>query len=485
MPDILQSPEEVAQVPLVVDLDGTLLSSDLLLETGMDYLRHQPLGFYKPLFWLLQGKINLKENLACMTDIDVSILPYNAQVIEFIQSARTAGRPVVLATASHLILAEKIFAHLKLFDEVLATTQSCNLSAEYKRNLLVEKYGERRFDYIGNSTDDLVVWSSARRAYVVCPPDSHIEQKAKAQGNVEKIIYSSKPDIKTWMKALRLHQWMKNVLIFIPLLASHQFISPPLLWNVLLAFFFFGLCASSVYLLNDLLDLADDRHHHRKRYRPFAAGVLSIHSGLIFFPLLLIFSIGGAALLLPWKFSVVLIGYYILTLAYSLSLKRKMIVDVIALAMLYTIRIVAGATACGLALTFWILAFSMFIFLSLALVKRYAELLTERDKGNIGKTRGRGYYTDDLEMIASLGAASGYISVMVLAFYINDSSTALLYSHPKIIWLACPLLLFWVSRIWMLTHRGEMHDDPVIFAIKDKISLLVGFLFVFIFGIAI
>lgn len=485
MLDIPSPLTEGLQPPLVVDLDGTLLSSDLLFETGMDYLRHQPLNFYKPLFWLLKGKTSLKENLALATDIDVSVLPYNTQVIQLIQSARASGRSVVLATASHLILAEKIAAHLELFDKVLATTRECNLSAEQKRQILVKNYGENNFDYIGNSTDDLVVWSSARQAYVVCPPHSSIEKKAKAQGNVEKIIHTPASDIKSWTRALRLHQWMKNLLIFVPLLASHQFINLSMLWDTLLAFLFFGLCASSVYLLNDLLDLSDDRHHHRKKYRPFAAGYLSIHSGLLVFPLLLIISITASILLLPWKFTVVLVGYYILTLAYSLFLKRIMVIDVIALAMLYTIRIVAGATACGLALTFWILAFSMFIFLSLALVKRYAELITERDKGSKGKTRGRGYYTDDLEMISSLGAASGYLSVMVLAFYINDSSTALLYSYPKIIWLACPLLLFWVSRVWMLTHRGEMHDDPVIFAIKDKVSLLVGILFILAFGLAI
>jgi 4-hydroxybenzoate polyprenyltransferase len=237
-------------------------------------------------------------------------------------------------------------------------------------------------------------------------------------------------------------------------------------------------------LLNDLLDLADDRHHHSKRHRPFAAGRLSIKFGLIAFIVLLIASFFGSTLLLSWQFTEVLVAYYILTLAYSLFLKRQMAVDVIALAMLYTIRIIAGAAAFGLALTFWVLAFSMFMFLSLALVKRYAELREARRKGHTEKTRGRGYYPDDLEMISSLGAASGYLAVMVLALYIHDQATIALYTQPQVIWLACPLLLFWITRVWMLTHRGQMHDDPVVFAVRDKVSLLVGVLFGLVFWIA-
>ena len=220
---------------------------------------------------------------------------------------------------------------------------------------------------------------------------------------------SNRPGLKDWLKALRLHQWMKNLLIFVPLLAAHQLTNFGLLWQGVLAFLLFGLCASSVYLLNDLLDLDDDRHHASKRFRPFASGRLSIRSGLIAFPLLLMVAFVGAATLLPWQFAVVLVGYYLLTLAYSLSLKRQMAVDVIALSMLYTVRIIAGAAAFGLELTFWMLAFSMFIFLSLALVKRYAELNEARSKGKEEKTRGRGYYPSDLEMISSLGASSGYL----------------------------------------------------------------------------
>lgn len=473
----------VTTTPLVVDLDGTLLRTDLLLETGMAFVRGQPLHLFKPFSWLARGKAALKEGLARATHIDVSVLPYDPAVIELIESERRTGRTVVLATASHHSLAERIAEYLQLFDHVLATNAERNLSGHRKRDLLVEHYGEGGFDYAGNSHDDIPVWAVARQAYVV-NPESGVERRARAQGNVEHVIRSHPSGLKDWLKALRLHQWMKNVLIFVPLLAAHQLANPALLWQGILAFLLFGLCASSVYLLNDLLDLADDRHHHSKRHRPFAAGRLSIKSGLIAFPVLLSGAFVGAWLFLPWQFAGALLAYYVLTLAYSLSLKRQMAVDVITLAMLYTMRIIAGVAAFGMPLTFWMLAFSMFMFLSLALVKRYAELRDARRKGHTEKTRGRGYYPDDLEMISSLGAASGYLAVMVLALYIHEQATVALYAHPHFIWLACPLLLFWITRIWMLTHRGQMHDDPVVFAIRDRTSLVVGALFCLVFWAA-
>jgi 4-hydroxybenzoate polyprenyltransferase/phosphoglycolate phosphatase-like HAD superfamily hydrolase len=470
-------------VPLVVDLDGTLLKSDMLLELGMAFVRHHPLRFLQPPRWLMQGKAALKENLSKAAHIDVSVLPYDAAVIELIKAAKAAERPVVLATASHQIVAEQIADHLQLFDRVLATEAGRNLSAHNKRDLLVENYGARGFDYVGNSLDDISVWSAARHAIVV-NPERGVEAKARALGNVTDVLYSNVATSKDWLKALRLHQWMKNALIFVPLLAAHQITDITLLMQGVLAFLLFGLCASSVYVLNDLLDLADDRHHKSKRFRPFASGRLPISRGIIIFPLLLLTAFGLALVSLPLFFSLALLVYYVLTLAYSLVLKRQMAIDVIALALLYTMRIIAGAAAFSLALTFWMLAFSMFIFLSLALVKRYAELNEARQKGKIEKTRGRGYYPSDLEMISSLGASSGYLSVMVLALYIHDSVTMSMYRHPQIIWLACPFLLFWITRVWMLTHRGQMHDDPVVFAIRDRVSLVIGALFCLVFWAA-
>jgi 4-hydroxybenzoate polyprenyltransferase len=469
--------------PLVVDLDGTLLRSDLLLETTMAFVRSHPLQLFKLFGWLIHGKAALKQGLALATQLDVTVLPYDPAVIELIETERAGGRMIILATAAHDSLARRIAEHLQLFDLVWASDAERNLSADNKRDVLVAHYGEGGFDYMGNSRDDLSVWQASRKAIVV-NPEAGVQSRAQAQGNVEQVIESNRASLKDWRKALRLHQWMKNALIFVPLLAAHQLNQPLQVLNGLLAFLFFGLCASSVYILNDLLDLTDDRHHQSKRNRPFASGRLSIRSGLVLVPLLLLGAFGGAALLLPWQFCAVLGAYYLLTLAYSLSLKRQMTLDVIVLAALYTSRILAGAAAFNLPLTFWILAFSMFMFLSLALVKRYAELREARLKDLKDKTRGRGYYPADLDMIASLGATSGHLAVMVLALYIHEGTTVALYSHPHVIWLACPLLLFWITRVWMLTHRGQMNDDPVVFAIRDRVSQLIGAMFALVFWIA-
>ena len=407
--------------PLVVDLEGTLLRSDLLLETAVAFIRGRPWHLFQALVWFMRGKAVLAEHLAEATDIDVSVLPYDPAVIERIAAARENGRAVVLATSSHQALAERIAGYLQL-DRVVPTRNAAHAA------------------------------------------------------------HSNPSGIKDWARALRLHQWVKNALLFVPLLAAHQATNLVLLWQGALAFLFFGMCASSVYLLNDLIDLEDDRHHLSKRNRPFASGSLPIRSGLIALPLLLVGAFAGALWLLPWKFAAVLGAYYALTLSYSLWLKRRMApLDVIALAMLYTIRVIAGGAVFQLPLTFWLLAFSTFMFLSLALAKRHAELRDALRRGRTGKARGRDYDPSDLEMISALGAASGYQSVMVLALYVRDQGTVALYAHPEIIWLACPLLLFWITRVWMLTHRGRMHDDPMVFAVSDRISQVVGALFCLVF----
>lgn len=470
--------------PLVVDLDGTLIRSDILIESGFAYLKAAPQRFYEPLLWLARGgKPGLKAGLADATNVDVAVLPYDATVLQWLKGERDAGRSLVLATASHERYARAISAHLGIFDRTFATNGSINLSAHNKRDMLVAEYGEKGFDYAGNSHDDIAVWQSADRAYVVNPSNG-VERAARKIGNVERVIESRPPAARTWAKSLRLHQWLKNLLIFLPLLAGHKLSSPELTLAALLAFLTFGLCASSVYLLNDLLDLEDDRHHPVKRKRPLASGALPLTWGLALFPVLLVGAFATAWIFLPWQFSAALFGYYALTLAYSMFLKRQVMVDVVVLAMLYTMRIIAGTAAVDAQLTFWLLAFSMFIFLSLALVKRYAELHSMKARGLV-KTRGRGYVASDLSLISSLGTSSGYLAVLVLALYIQDAKTAGMYRHPQVIWLACPLLLYWVSRTWIIAHRGLMHDDPIVFAARDRVSLVVVMLCGLIFWAAI
>ncbi|MDR1461740.1 MAG: UbiA family prenyltransferase [Azoarcus sp.] len=468
---------------LVVDLDGTLLRSDLLAETGLLFARSHPLRLLLPFLWLMKGRAAVKHELAAHAEIDVAALPYDEKVLSFIRDARAAGRRVTLATASCQKLAGQIAHHLGLFDEVLASGPTLNLAGDAKRDALLSRYGEQGFDYLGNSGDDLPVWRAARKT-LVANASARVERKARALDNFEGVVSRSQAQSMDWIKALRLHQWLKNLLIFVPLLTSHRYTETPLLWQALLGFFCFGLCASSVYLLNDLLDLRDDRQHARKRFRPFASGRLSPLAGLAAFPMLLCIAFGLALWLLPPAFALAVLAYYALTLAYSMWLKRLMIVDVIALAMLYTLRIVTGAVMLAIPLSFWLLAFSTFFFLSLALVKRYAELFPLQGLEENGKVPGRGYHAADFPMIAALGAASGYTAVIVMALYIHDEAALQYYRHPEYIWVSCLLLLTWISRVWILAHRGMMHEDPVIFAARDRTSLVTAALMAFVFWAA-
>ena len=286
------------------------------------------------------------------------------------------------------------------------------------------------------------------------------------------------------LKAMRLHQWMKNLLVFVPLMAAHQYADVQRDVLALMAFVVFSLTASSVYLLNDLVDVQDDRHHTRKRNRPFASGALSLITGWVAWPVLLLVAATLSVFFMPVLFSVSLGIYFVLTVAYSLHLKQLAVVDVLTLAALYTLRIIAGAAAIDVAMSFWLLLFSMFIFLSLALIKRYSELKVARDAGKTGALRGRGYEAEDLELVSSLGGSAGFIAVLVLALYIQDGQAAHLYATPQVIWLACPVMLFWISRAWLIAHRGRMHDDPIVFALKDKVSWGVGVFMVAVLALA-
>ena len=458
-------------IPLCIDLDGTLLNSDLLLEAAFAQLKQAPLAVLNWPRWLAAGKARLKAEIAARVELDIATLPYNRELLAFLHEQKAQGRTLVLVTASHRQFADRVAAHLNLFDAVLATDGDRNLAGPHKAEVLVERYGERGFDYAGNAAVDLAVWRHARRAIVVNakPP---LADQARAVCEVERVFAPDGSAWRPWSRALRLHQWLKNVLIFVPLVAGHAWDQPDTLLLALLAFLSFGLCASSVYLLNDLLDLNADRRHPRKCRRPFAAGQLPIAQGVVAIPLLLIAAFGLSLLINPPWFSAVLATYYLFTLAYSLRLKRALMLDVVVLAGLYTLRIIAGAAAAAIEPSFWLLAFSMFLFLSLALVKRYAELWTLREQGDLSAS-GRGYHVNDLGLLQNLGGAAGYLAVLVLALYINSETSRTLYGQPMMIWLLCPALLYWISRVWLITHRGEMHDDPIIFALTDAHSRYV------------
>ena len=458
-------------VPLCVDLDGTLIHSDLLLESFLLLIKRNPLYLLLVPLWLLGGKARLKREIASRVTLNGAALPYAAPFLDWLRVQKRAGRALWLVTASDSRLAQAVADHVGLFDGVLSSDGQTNLSGRNKAAELVKRFGEKGFDYCGNEAVDLKVWPQARAAVVVHGGKA-LESRARAVTQVAATFAPQPTTLRVVTKALRVHQWAKNALIFVPVAAAHVLGDTAVLLHALIAFVAFSLCASSVYLLNDMLDLESDRQHHSKCRRPFAAGTLSLLFGLIAAPLLLLVAF-GLALLLPVKFLGVLVAYYVVTLAYSFLLKRLVMIDVLTLAGLYTVRIVAGAAATDTPLSFWLLMFAIFIFLSLAIVKRYAELHAMRVQGK-DKASGRGYQVDDIHLLQSLGTASGYLSILVLALYVNSPDIARLYTQPKLVWLLVPVMLYWISRIWMETYRGRMDDDPLVYALKDRTSLATG-----------
>ncbi|HEX5374097.1 MAG TPA: UbiA family prenyltransferase [Aquabacterium sp.] len=459
------------RTPIAVDLDGSLIHTDLLLESFLLLIKRNPLYLLMLPLWLLGGKARLKAEIASRVQLNAAALPYTHALVDWLKAQKAQGHPLWLCTASDHRLAQAVADHLGLFDGVIASDGALNVSGANKARVLIERFGDKGFDYCGNHSVDLAVWQHARAAIVV-NGGADLQAKARALTQVTAQFDAPGGQAKAVLKALRVHQWAKNALIFVPVAAAHK-LDMVTLGSALLAFVAFSLCASSVYLLNDMLDLEADRQHHSKCKRPFASGQLSVLFGMAAAPLLLVGAFGLAAALLPLKFVGVLAVYYIATLAYSFLLKRLVMIDVLALAGLYTIRIVAGAAATAIPLSFWLLMFAIFIFLSLAMVKRYAELYAMRQQGKL-KAQGRGYQVEDLHLLQSMGSASGYISILVLALYVNSPDIAVLYKHAKVAWLLVPIMLYWISRIWMQTYRGHMDDDPLVFALKDRISLLTG-----------
>ncbi|WP_186405470.1 UbiA family prenyltransferase [Candidatus Accumulibacter aalborgensis] len=466
-------PEQYSPAPpLCVDLDGTLIRTDLAGECLLLLGKRRPLELLRLMKKLLRGKTALKLALADRVSCDPGTLPYNNDVLKMLQAARAQGRRTVLVSASPRPWVETVAAHLGLFDDILATEDTVtNLAGSSKADRLVERYGEQGFDYAGNAQVDLHVWRHARKAIVVTPARGVLD-RARSQAVIAAVFDDRPSAWWTWLRAMRIYQWAKNLLVFVPFLAAHAWANPTVVMQACVAFLVFGLTASSVYLLNDLVDLDADRRHPRKKQRPFAAGMLPVAQGVVATVLLLAGSVLLAALLPP-MFSAALAIYYAVALAYTFYFKRVVLADVMILAGLYSVRLIAGAAAVTISLSFWLLAFSVFLFMSLALVKRYTELLVQRDAGFLG-AQGRGYHIDDFPLLQTMGVVSGYASVLLLALYINSETGKALYSRIEFIWFLCILLLFWISRVWLLAHRGQMHDDPLVFFFKDRSSQAIA-----------
>ena len=457
-------------VPLFVDLDGTLIKTDLLIESAFFLLKKQPWMLLVMLYWLVYGKARLKEEIAKRSVFDFSVLPLQKEFVEFLHNEAKNGRTLYLATASDRRLAEPVAKRLGIFKEVLASDGHRNLKGVRKLEAILACCKDSAFDYAGNERVDLAIWAKARRAIVV-NPDIGVIAAARKRGYVVQRVFDDRPPIaKTWIRAFRIHQWAKNVLLGVPILTAHAF-NFSAIAEIVAAFTAFGLVASATYLLNDLLDLVSDRHHPRKCKRPFAAGDIGLASGIL--AMIILFGAGfGMAVQLSDYFLFTLLAYLGLTISYSFYFKRIVLIDVLLLASLYTIRIVAGAYAIEVPVSSWLLGFSMFLFLSLALVKRCTELIAMQRLSR-ETIKGRDYQVSDYPMLSAMGVATGYISILVLALFISDPESASKYSYPDLLWLLCPLMAYWVSRLWLKTSRGEMHDDPLIFSLKDQASWIV------------
>ncbi|WP_333826924.1 UbiA family prenyltransferase [Pararhodobacter sp.] len=458
--------EDGREIVLVVDLDGTLIRSDMLLESFWSGFARDWRTPLRAVAGLTQGRAALKARLAACGAPDPATLPYNPAVLAQIRDWRAAGGRVALVTAADQRLAQSVADHLGLFDAVHGSDGTTNLKGPAKAAFLRDTFGAGGFAYIGDHSADLPVWEIAHTALTVgASPALRAQVDALRPGATH--LAPPANGMPAALRAMRPHQWLKNLLVFLPMIAGHVFTLQTIAQGVL-AFIAFGLVASSVYLLNDLLDLSADRAHPRKRARPLASGALPLIRGMAMVPVLLVCGMALALFLGP-MFLLVLTGYYALTVAYSLWLKRKILVDICVLATLYTLRVIAGGVATDIPLSVWLLAFAAFFFLSLAAVKRQAELVDAAERG-VTNASGRGYQVSDLPFVSQIAVSSGFVAVLVMMLYLNAPEVLARYSSPWLLWGACLVLLYWVARMVLLAHRGQMDDDPVVYATRDPVS---------------
>lgn len=471
MGSTLANPAEAVERPLCVDLDGTLVKVDTLYDTFLLAVRRDPLALVRILGWLADGRANLKAQLTRTVTLDVAGLPYNRPLLEYLKAQHAMGRPIYLATGADSALAERVAAHLGIFAGVLASDGKQNLTGRNKLARFREFFPGGRFDYIGNAVPDAELLAASIEPKLANPSYALRARLRSRKIRVTQCFTDRAGMGKSIFRAIRVHQWAKNFLILLPFMLGHRWQIGPARAAVI-AFFCFSLCASANYVVNDLLDIENDRHHPSKCLRPFAAGDLSVQAGVALAILLAVLS-AACLFFLPWMFTVILGIYFLGTLAYSFWLKGMVLLDVIALSGLYTLRLLAGGAATHTPISHWLAGFSVFLFFSLAIAKRYAELQNTLRDGATPNT-GRGYRVSDLDQMRSFGTASAFAAVVVFAIYISGLDVTVLYRKPGMLWLILPLLILWLCRLWLLASRGELNEDPVAFAITDGMSLLIG-----------
>lgn len=466
--------------PLCVDCDGTLIRSDLLHECLLRVLLTRPWLLWKLLPWLLRGRAYVKSQLARVAQVDCGLLPFRNEVMEMIKKHKSLGGLAFLVTASHESLARRVAIACGYFEEVFASNEMVNLKGAKKAVFLVERFGQKGFDYAGDSNSDFPVWASADTAIIVGRGSSFAKKVAKVN---HKMVHIKKYGSLwgAWFKLIRLHQWAKNLIIFVPLVTSHRIFDLPVFCQAFMAFVAFSFLASVTYIFNDLCDLENDRAHAKKFRRPLAYGSVGLPTALFSAIVLLLISV-TLGFYLGWHFLAVLLIYFLVSLFYSSTIKKLELIDVIVLAGFYIWRLVAGGVATGTVLSNWLLSFALFVFISLALAKRYVELseYLPRDVNGTNKIKGRGYLECDLPLVFGLGISAAMVSVLVVLLYVNSPEVVLLYTNPQFLFILAPLILFWISRIWLLALRKEMNEDPVVFALKDKWSYFTAACMVFV-----
>jgi len=470
--DLEQSTTRQDLLPLVLDVDDALIRTDLLHETAVAYVKANPLRAFDLVFWLMRGKAALKRELSLRVALAVDDLPLNDGLVEFAREAHAAGRQVGLATAADQLLALRLARRFDFVDFVIASDGSLNLKGNAKAKALAEKFPDG-FAYAGDSKSDLPVWGRAE-SIILAGASSQVAAKARRLGKpVEAEFERPGLGLRGWLKALRVHQWAKNALVFVPLILSGMATQPIADVRALTAFIAMSLMASGTYLLNDLFDLADDRRHWTKRERPLASGKLRIKHGIPAAAGLIVGSLALAATLGLQSFAVIA-AYMATTLGYSFYIKRQPIVDAFALGALFTMRLGLGIVAVNAAPSAWLLVFSMFLFTSLSFAKRQTEIQKSIAKG-LSAVGGRGYLAGDAGLILAMGVATGMTAVTIMVLYImNDAFSAAFYREPLFLWVFPAVLFMWISRIWMLCHRQQLNDDPVAFAIRDRLSIALG-----------
>jgi 4-hydroxybenzoate polyprenyltransferase/phosphoserine phosphatase len=462
---------------LFVDLDGSLIPTDLLHEAFLDLLMTRPLSAVATLDALRHGRLAFKRALGQRYSMNPALLHYRSSVIEIIRRFQEKKIPVILLSASLDSWVKRIARHLGIFDAALGSDQE-NLKGSAKLQV-IHKLGYRHFGYIGDHEADHPVWKECKLAIAVNPTRVtrrflSTEQKESTLKEFQ-IIEDRKSLMQLMSATLRLHQWAKNLLLALPFIAARQTLNLDTSFRFMLAFLAFSLVASGIYVLNDLSDRHTDRLHPTKKRRPIAAGEISIPAALA-----LAFLLPVSGLLLAWSISTgfqVLLGIYIIAnLAYSFLLKRTPMLDVVILSGMYSLRIFAGGEATHTPVSYWLLVFSTFFFMGLALLKRYTEVSSLLLSDLKADFSGRGYLSSDTLLLFGLGLGCSVASVLVFSLYLNSPQVSNLYSNPAYLWFLIPMLLYWNGRTWLLAVRKMVHDDPVIFALRDRVSWLIAFL---------